>query len=134
MSTAKDVNDVPKMIIYTHTKDVICKVFSHLRKSAPKKHWICMCHASLTEKTKMFMQHQFQNNESQLRCLVATIGFGMVCVACCLLNGLNIGISITLFYRAWTSQILNQYLYMAYLILWSSFTRCVVNKFYTSHT
>ena len=107
MSTTKDVNDAPKMIIYTQTKDVTCKVFSHLRKSAPKKHWIGMYHASLTEKTKIFMQRQFQNNESQLRCLVATIVFGMVCVACCLLNGLNIGISVTFFYRAWTSQILN---------------------------
>ena len=97
MSTAKDVNDVPKMMIYTQTKDVTCKVFSYLRKSAPQKHWIGMYHASLTEKTKVFMQRQFQNNESQLRCLVATIAFGMVCVACCLLNGLNIGISITFF-------------------------------------
>ena len=44
------------------------------------------------------MQRQFQNNESQLRCLVATIAFGIVCVACCLLNGLNIGISVTFFY------------------------------------
>ena len=86
------------MIIYTQTKDVTCKVFSYLRRFAPQKHWVGLYHASLTETTKLFMQHQFHNNESQLRCLVATVAFGMVCPACYLLNSLRIGISVTLFF------------------------------------
>ena len=40
MSTTKDATDIPKMIIYTQTKDVTCKMFSYLRKSALLKHWI----------------------------------------------------------------------------------------------
>ena len=37
-----------------------------------------MYHASLTEHSKREIYKQFSSRFSQLRCLVATIGFGMV--------------------------------------------------------
>lgn len=86
MLTAKDLSDIPKMLILTKAKDMTCKVYSFLTNSVSKKRWIGMYHASLTQVTKSFIQRHFQNDESELRCLVATIAFGMVqCIHACIL-------------------------------------------------
>lgn len=82
LTAKKDLSDIPKTLIFTKAKDMTCKVYSFLINSVFKKHWIGMYHASLTQVTKSFVQRQFQNDKSELRCLVATIAFGMVCSAC----------------------------------------------------
>lgn len=101
MLTAKDASDIPKMLIFTQTKDMTCKVYSFLMNSVSKKHWIGMYHASLTQVTKSFIQRQFQNDESELRCSVATIAFGMVCSTCmhvyCSLMLIPVGLLIYIF-------------------------------------
>ena len=65
------------MIVFTQTKNAAVKVYDMLRKASNKRHYVGMYHA-LTPQTKSFAQQQFQTNESELRCLVATVAFGMV--------------------------------------------------------
>ena len=77
-----DPSEIPKTIIFTQTKDMASKVYDVLKKSAFKSHYVSMYHASLTQRTKSFVQRQFGTNESCLRCLVATIAFGMVGLTC----------------------------------------------------
>ena len=76
-----DPSQIPKTIIFTQTKDMARKVYV-LKKSAFKSHYVSMYHASLTQRTKSFVQRQFGTNESCLQRLVATIAFGMVGLTC----------------------------------------------------
>ena len=73
-----DPSWIPKTIIFTQTKNMACRVYDVLKKSAFKSHYVSMYHASLIQRTKSFVQRQFGTDESCLRCLVATIAFGMV--------------------------------------------------------
>ena len=66
------------MIVFTQTKNAAVKVYDTLSKASYKRHYVDMYHASLTPQTKSFAQQQFQTSESELRCLVATVAFGMV--------------------------------------------------------
>lgn len=70
---------IPKTIIFTQTKNAACKVYSFLRSLAFKREYVDMYHASLTKCTKSSVQERFSGNTS-LRCLVATVAFGMVCI------------------------------------------------------
>ena len=58
-----DPSEIPKTIIFTQTKDMASKVYDVLKKSAFKSHYGSMYHASLTQRTKSFVQHQFGTNE-----------------------------------------------------------------------
>lgn len=68
--------EVPKTIVFCRTKNDCAKIYSFLCKSPPR-HTVAMYHSSLTEATKNKMQEQFKCR-GQLRCLSATIAFGMV--------------------------------------------------------
>lgn len=69
--------EVPKTIVFCRTKNDAAKVYSLLLKSANDKHSIDMYHSSLTQGTKRRVQDRFKSG-TQLRCLSATIAFGMV--------------------------------------------------------
>lgn len=77
---AKEPQDVPKMIIFCQTKEAAVKIYRLLLiQSSCNKEYVCMFHASLTRTTKVVIQQRFQSSSSTLRCLVATVAFGMVC-------------------------------------------------------
>lgn len=65
----------PKILVYTLTKNVTCKVYDVLSKAIQNKHCVSMYHASLTPATKSHIHMAFQSGT--LRCLVSTIAFGM---------------------------------------------------------
>lgn len=69
--------EMPKTIIYCRTKNDCSKVYLHLRKYARVKCLVTMYHSSLTPATKRDVQDKFKNGD-ELRCLSATIAFGMV--------------------------------------------------------
>lgn len=79
LSSEAELLKIPKTIIYCQTKDNACKVFSFLKKASKAKHAVGVYHASLSELHKTFVQTTFQSSTSELRCLVATVAFGMVC-------------------------------------------------------
>lgn len=68
---------IPKTLIFTRTKNVACKLYKWLSQSAAEKQYVSMYHASLTTTTKTYLQEKFRK-QSNLRCLIATIAFGMV--------------------------------------------------------
>ena len=70
---------MPKTIIFTRSKDLACKIAYTLQQSAVKKNYVGVYHASLTQHTKRVIQEGFSSATSSLRCLVATVAFGMVC-------------------------------------------------------
>ena len=73
LATADDPSTIPKIIIFSRTKDEVYSVFIFLRTHARHKHVVSMYHASQSEETKLFTQ-----SKTELRCLSATIAFGMV--------------------------------------------------------
>ena len=70
---------IPKMIIYVQTKDMVWKVYQYLQREALKRCYVGMYHASLTSTTKSAIYQSFVGTTYTLRCLVATVAFGMVC-------------------------------------------------------
>lgn len=72
---AKD-DELPKTIIFRCTKNDCARIYSFLCKSAPR-HAMSMYHSSLTQTTKTEIQDLFKSGD-RLRCLSATIAFGMV--------------------------------------------------------
>ena len=62
----------------TYTKNIACRVHSFLSSAAVNRQYIGMYHASLTSETKQQLCLEFEG-QTNLRCLVATIAFGMVC-------------------------------------------------------
>ena len=72
---AKESASIPKSIVFVQTKNVAYKVFASLRNSANDREYISMYHASLTQHTKEYIR---TGRSSKLRCLVATVAFGMV--------------------------------------------------------
>ena len=64
----------PKTLIFCQTKEAVVKVYRLLLHSAKSRESVSMFHASLTKTTKQ----EFQSSSSALRCLVATVAFGMV--------------------------------------------------------
>lgn len=68
-------NEVPKTLIFCCTRDDCAKVYGFLSKSARRQ--VSMYHSSLTQTTKTEVQSSFGCG-GQLRCLSATVAFGMV--------------------------------------------------------
>ena len=66
------------MIVYVHTKDVAWKVYHFLQGASATQCYVGMYHASLTQHTKSSIYCEFRSTTSSLRCLVATVAFGMV--------------------------------------------------------
>ena len=77
LGKAKEVpEEVPKTIIFCRTKNDCAKVYSFLCKSLPRN-TVSMYHSSISQSTRSTVQEQFRCS-GQLRCLSATIAFGMV--------------------------------------------------------
>ena len=55
------------------------KVHSLLQREAAKQCYVGVYHADLTPHTKSAVYSQFKSAGSSLRCLIATVAFGMVC-------------------------------------------------------
>lgn len=72
-------DSVPKTLVFTQTKDIAWKVFHMLHLAAVNKRYVGMYHASQAQRTKLSIQQAFSSVSSDLRCLMATIAFGMVC-------------------------------------------------------
>ena len=70
--------DIPKTIVYVQTKDMAWKVFHFLEQTAAKRCYVGMYHANLTSHTKSVVYQDFRGSSSSLRCLLATVTFGMV--------------------------------------------------------
>lgn len=70
---------IPKMLIYVPTKNMAAKVYTTLHREAAKQHYVGMYHADLTSHSKSAIYREFKSAGSSLRCLVATVAFGMVC-------------------------------------------------------
>lgn len=70
-------NDIPKTLIFVRTKNNACKVYGVLNTAACHSSYVGMYHASLTNQTKEKVRTDFQG-DTKLRCLVATVAFGMV--------------------------------------------------------
>ena len=51
-----------------------------LHQAAVNKDYVGMYHTDLTKQTKLLMQQAFSGAQSPMRCLVATVAFGMVCL------------------------------------------------------
>ena len=79
MHSTEDPSSIPKTLIFVGTKDAAVKVYRVLHHSAQFKSLVSMFHTSLTQSTKTHIVEQFQSSSSQLRILVATVAFGMVC-------------------------------------------------------
>ena len=65
--------------MYVPTKDNAWKLYHHLQKESANKDFVGMYHANLTSNTKLAVYSDFRRIDSSLRCLVATVAFGMVC-------------------------------------------------------
>ena len=70
---------IPKMLINVQTKNMAWRVHVLLQGEAAKQCYIGVYHADLTPHTKSAVYSQFKSAGSSLRCLVATVAFGMVC-------------------------------------------------------
>lgn len=70
------LSHIPKTIVFCKTKNICSKVYCCLSKTARDKSSVSMYHASLTQATKAQVHENFKSG-SQLRCLAATIAFGM---------------------------------------------------------
>ena len=75
-------NVVPKIIVYVLTKNMACKLYHFFKSSSSNKQSVGIYHASLTQAFKSSIYQEFSSSTSSIRCLVATVAFGMVC-ACC---------------------------------------------------
>lgn len=88
LATAQVSSTIPKTIIFSRTKDEVYNVFAFLKKHAMDKHVVSMYHASQSEETKSFTQSNFGSAQAELRCLSATIAFGMVRVSIVVEDGI----------------------------------------------
>ena len=77
---AKESKDIPKTLVFCRTKEAAVNMYRLLLQSSSRRDYVSMFHASLTKATKQAIQHNFQSPTSALRCLVATVAFGMVSV------------------------------------------------------
>lgn len=76
LRSAKHPQDFPKTIIFCQTKEITSKIYTYL--SCYQKDRIGMYHASLTKETRQHVYRLYCDPGSQLRCVIATIAFGMV--------------------------------------------------------
>lgn len=80
LSTANSPADIPKIIIFSQTKDDVYTIFSYLHSVAAYTKSVAMYHASQSQETKAYIQSSYGFTGTELRCISATIAFGMVCV------------------------------------------------------
>ena len=82
MTVLKSVHtaQVPKSIVYTQTKNSACKIYRLLSASALNRKRVGLYHADISKSNKAFTHHEFSRADSDLKCLVATIAYGLVCV------------------------------------------------------
>ena len=73
----KNAEEFAKTINTTH---VVVKLYNFQSKAASVQGMVSMYHATLTEETKRFLRQQFFLPSSDLRCLVATVAYGMVSI------------------------------------------------------
>lgn len=73
----KQVCPFPKTIIFCRTKAVAGSIYYFLRARVPRG-MVSMFHAKLTTETKNSLFREYSSTTSRLRCLIATIAFGMV--------------------------------------------------------
>ena len=66
---------MPKTLIFCCTRNDCAKVYGFLKKSAHRQ--VSMYHSTLTQTTKTEVQSSFRCG-GRLRCLSATVAFGMV--------------------------------------------------------
>ena len=78
IATTSDLSVILKTVIFPQTKDEVYKVFTLLNTLAKHKHPVSVYHASQLEETKSFIQSTVRSPSSELRCLSATIAFGMI--------------------------------------------------------
>ena len=72
--------DIPKTLLYVSSKNMACKIYHFLKIASSDKHSVGIYHADLTRSYKSSVCQQFSAVTSRMRCLVATVAFGMVCV------------------------------------------------------
>lgn len=70
---------IPKMLVYVQTKDMAWRLYSHMQREAAKRCYVGVYHANLTQTTKSIVYQDFRSSGSSMRCLIATVAFGMVC-------------------------------------------------------
>ena len=80
ISTANSPADIPKTIIFSQTKDDVYTIFSYLHSAATYTKSVAMYHASQSQETKSYTQSSYGSTRTELRCISATIAFGLVCV------------------------------------------------------
>ena len=78
MLATDDPCSVPKTVIFFETKKQAVEGFVFLQKSAAQRHYVGAYHASLTEESKFFVRQNFSSRTTEMRCLCATVAFGMV--------------------------------------------------------
>ena len=78
MRSCHSPDDFPKTLVFCKTKSQCVKIFTLFTAMSTHKGLISMYHATLSEETKAFLYRQFTARQSDLRCLVCTITFGMV--------------------------------------------------------
>ena len=76
LRSAKCPQDFPKTLIFCQTKEITSKIYTYL--SCYQRDRTGMYHASLTKETRQHTYRLYRDPGSQLRCIVATIAFGMV--------------------------------------------------------
>lgn len=70
---------VPKVILYVQTKDMAARLYTHFLAESVSRSTVEVFHASLTPQKKSEVYQSFKSSTSCLKCLVATVAFGMVC-------------------------------------------------------
>jgi superfamily II DNA helicase RecQ len=70
---------IPKTILYVQTKDMASRLYSYLVGESVNRSFVGVYHASLTPQTKSTVYKVFKSGTSCMKCLVATVAFGMVC-------------------------------------------------------
>ena len=78
LAKSADISTVPKTLIFSQTKDAVYKIYNFLHTSAKYPKSVSMFHASQSDKTRAFVQSSFYSASSEIRCISATIAFGMV--------------------------------------------------------
>ena len=63
-----------------HPKNSVCKIYHLLSASVLNRKRVGLYHADISMQNKAFTHHEFSRADSDLKCLVATITYGLVCV------------------------------------------------------
>ena len=78
MLATDDPCSIAKTVIFFPTKKEAVEGFGFLQRSAAQKRYVGAYHVSLTEEMKFFVCQNFSSRTTEMRCLCATVAFGMV--------------------------------------------------------